>query len=93
MFTVVRYDLVSCNCYVIQVCSDEVAYDRCKKRDKEKLESEVLMHIYPPAIPFVVRYDFPPDCSRGVKVEKLIIKGTSKGSIPFPFKVYQVKSK
>ena len=75
------------------MCSDEVAYGRRKKSDKEKLESEVLMHIYPPAISFVVRYDSLPDCSRGVKREKLIIKGTSKGSIPFPFKVYQVKSK
>ena len=84
---------MSCDCHVIQVCSDEVAYDCNKESDEVKLESEVLMHIYPPAIPFVVKYYFPHECSRGVKVEKLIIKDTSKGSIPFPFKVYQVKSK
>ena len=73
------------------MCADEVAYSHRTKSDKRKLESEVNRHIYPPAIPFVVKYDSPPDCSSGAKTEKLNIKGTNKGRIAFPFEVYQVK--
>ena len=73
------------------MCGDEVAYSRHKRSDKSKLKSEVKEHIYPPAIPFVVKYDSPPDCSIGAKTEKLNIKGTNKGRIAFPFEVYQVK--
>ena len=78
--------------HVIQVCSNEVAYRQRKKSDKKHLESEVNRHIYPPAIPFVVKYDSPPDCSSGAKTEKLRLEGTSKGRITFPFEVYQVKN-
>ena len=74
------------------MCSDEVAYGRHKKSDRKNLESEVNRHIYPPAIPFVVKYNSLPDCSKVAKMEKLIIKGTSKGRIAFPFEIYQVKS-
>ena len=73
------------------MCGDEVAYSHRKMSDRRKLESEVNRHIYPPAIPFVVKYDSPPDCSSGAKTEKLNIKGTNKGQIAFPFEVYQVK--
>ena len=73
------------------MCSDEVAYGR-HKSDRKNLESEVNRHIYPPAIPFVVKYNSLPDCSTVAKIEKLNIKGTSKGRIAFPFEIYQVKS-
>ena len=75
------------------MCSDEVAYGRQKESDRKNLESEVNQHIYPPAIPFVVKYDSLPDCSTAAKMVKLNIKGTSKGQIAFPFEIYQVKSK
>ena len=75
------------------MCSDEVAYGRHKKSERKNLESEVNRHIYPPAIPFVVKYKSLPDCSTVAKMEKLRIKGTSKGQIAFPFEIYQVKSK
>ena len=71
--------------------SDEVAYGR-HKSDEKNLESEVNRHIYPPALPFVVKYSSLPDCSTVAKMEKLNIKGTSKGRIAFPFEIYQVKS-
>ena len=83
---------VICDLSFDQVCGDEVAYSRHKRSDKRKLESEVKEHIYPPAIPFVVQYDSPPDCSSGAKTEKFTIKGTNKGQIAFPFEVYQVKN-
>ena len=73
------------------MCGDEVAYSCHKRSDKRILESEVKQHIYPPAIPFVVKYDSLPDYSSGAKTEELSIKGTSKGWIAFPFVVYQVK--
>ena len=59
---------------------------------EEDLESAVKEHVYPPAIHCVVMYESPPDCSRGVKMNKLSIKGTKMGRIDFPFKVYKVKS-
>ena len=59
---------------------------------EEDLESAVKEHLYPPAIHCVVMYESPPDCSRGVKMNKLSIKGTKMGRIDFPFKVYKVKS-
>ena len=60
---------------------------------KKDLESAVKEHVYPPAIHCVVMYESPPDCSRGVKTNKLSIKGTKTGErIDFPFKVYKVKS-
>ena len=74
------------------MCSDEVAYGRHRKSDRKDLESEVNLHIYPPAIPFVVKYNSFPDCSTVAKIEKLNIKGTSKGRIAFPFEIYQVNS-
>ena len=74
---------------VFQVHSREVAYhDIYSPKD---LKSAVKNHIYPPAIPFVVKYDSSPDCSMGAKREKLSIEGTSMGQIVFPFEVYQVK--
>ena len=75
------------------MCSDEVAYDCRKKSDKKNLENQVNQHIYPPAIPFDVKYNSIPDCSTVAKMEKFTIEGTSKGRITFPFAVYQVKSK
>ena len=57
------------------------------------LKSAVKQHLYPPAINCVVIYNSPPDCSRGAKMNKIIIKGTKMDEIPFPFKVYKVKSK
>ena len=57
------------------------------------LKSAVKQHLYPPAINCVVIYNSPPDCSRGAKMNKIIIKGTKMDEIPFPFKVYEVKSK
>ena len=74
--------------------SEEVAYHgryNCKD-----LESAVKEHIYPPAIQYVVMYQSPPDCSRGVKMNKLSIKGiegAETGQMEFPFEVYKVKSK
>ena len=70
--------------------SEEVAYHGIYSR--KGLESAVMEHIYPPAIQCVVMYQSPPDCSRGVKMNKLSIKGTKTGRIDFPFKVYEVKS-
>ena len=72
------------------MCSDEVAYDR-HKSNRKNLESEVNRHIYPPAIPFVVKYNSLPDCSTVAKMEEVSIEGTSKGRIAFPFEIYQVK--
>ena len=73
------------------MCSEEVAYS-CHKSDIKNLESEVNQHIYPPAIPFVVKYNSLPDYSTVAKMEEVIIEGTSKGRIAFPFEIYQVKS-
>ena len=74
------------------MCSDEVAYGREEESDKKNLENEVNRHIYPPAIPFVVKYNSLPGCSTVAKMEKLNIKGTSKGRLAFPFEIYQVNS-
>ena len=71
--------------------SEEVAYHGIYSR--KGLESAVLEHLYPPAIQCVVMYQSPPDCSRGVKMNKLSIEGAKTGRIDFPFKVYKVKSK
>ena len=57
------------------------------------LKCAVKEHIYPPAVHCVVMYNSPPECSRGVKMNKIIIKGTKMDKISFPFKVYEVKSK
>ena len=57
------------------------------------LKSAVVEHIYPPAIQCVVMYQSPPDCSGGVKMNKLSIEGAKTGRIDFPFHVYEVKSK
>ena len=73
------------------MCSKEVAYGCEEEGDRKNLESEVNQHIYPPAIPFVVKYKSLPDCSTVTKMEKLNIKGTSKGRLAFPFEIYQVK--
>ena len=70
--------------------SKEVAYHGIYSR--KALKSAVLEHIYPPAIQCVVMYQSPPDCSRGVKMNKLNIEGAKTGRIDFPFKVYEVKS-
>ena len=72
--------------------SSEVAYHGGRYSHRE-LKFAVKEHIYPPAIHCVVMYDSPPDCSRGVKMNRLSIEGTNKGQISFPFKVYEVKSK
>ena len=56
---------------VLQVHSEEVAYHGIYSR--KGLESAVKEHIYPPAIQCVVMYQSPPDCSRGVKMNKLSI--------------------
>ena len=87
-------DLVSCDCHVtvVQVCSKDVAYPCRRKRDKENLEREVSRQAYPPAFSFVVQYSSLPDCSKVASMEELIIEGTSRGSLRFPFTVYQVKS-
>ena len=70
--------------------SEEVAYHGIYSR--KGLKSAVMEHIYPPAIQCVVMYQSPPDCSRGVKMNKLSIEGANTGRIDFPFKVYEVKS-
>ena len=70
--------------------SKEVAYHGIYSH--KGLESAVKEHIYPPAIQYVVMYQSPPDCSRGVKMNKLSIEGAKTGQIDFPFKVYEVKS-
>ena len=74
--------------------SDHVAYhDRYTLED---LTFAVKEHIYPPAIQCVVMYQSPPDCSRGVKMNKLSIEGiegADRGQIEFPFQVFEVKSK
>ena len=62
------------------------------KYSHKDLKSAVNEHIYPPAIQCVVMYQSPPDCSRGVKMNKLSIEGAKTGQIDFPFKVYEVKS-
>ena len=74
------------------MCSDEVAYGRGTK-SRENLEYEVKEHIYPPAIPFAVQYDSPPDCSRGAMRTILCVEGTNKDPISFRIKVYEVKGK
>ena len=74
------------------MCSEDVAYPSRRKRDKENLEWEVCRDIYPPAFSFVVRYSSLPDCSKVASTEELIIEGTSRGSLHFPFTVYQMKS-
>ena len=74
------------------MCSKEVAYGREEESDRKNLESEVNQHIYPPAIPFIVKYKSLPDCSTVAKMEKLNIEGTSRGRLAFPFEIYQVKS-
>ena len=74
------------------MCSDEVIYDREEESDRKNVENEVKRHIYPPAIPFVVKYNSLPDCSTVAKMEEVSIEGTSKGRIAFPFEIYQVKS-
>ena len=71
--------------------SEEVAYHGIYSH--KGLESAVKEHLYPPAIQCVVMYQSPPDCSGGVKMNKLIIKGAKTRRIDFPFKVYKVKSK
>ena len=71
--------------------SKEVAYHGIYTL--EDLKFAVKAHIYPPAIQCVVMYQSPPDCSRGVKMNKLSIEGAKTGQIDFPFKVYEVKSK
>ena len=74
--------------------SEQVAYhDRYTLED---LKFAVKAHIYPPAIQCVVMYQSPPDCSGGVKMNKLSIEGiegADRGQIEFPFQVYEVKSK
>ena len=74
--------------------SKEVAYRGIDSH--EDLESAVMKHLYPPAIQCVVMYQSPPDCSGGVKMNKLSIEGiegADRGQIEFPFQVYEVKSK
>ena len=70
--------------------SEEVAYHGIYSR--KALKSAVKEHLYPPAIQCVVMYQSPPDCSRGVKMNKLSIEGAKTGRIDFPFKVYEVNS-
>ena len=74
------------------MCSEDVVYPNREERDKENLEWEVCRQAYPPAFSFVVRYNSLPDCSEVAAMEELIVKGTSKGRIAFPFEIYQVKS-
>ena len=66
---------------VLQVCSDDVAYGR-DKRSRKKLKFEVEEHIYPPAFCFLLNYTSAPDCSRGVKMNILTIKGTKMYDFP-----------
>lgn len=79
---------------VIQVCSSDVVYDIVPNGSKG-LESAVKLHIYPPAIHFVVMYSFPLDCYKrsGVEMNSLNIGGTDMTQLSFPFKVYELKSK
>ena len=74
------------------MCSYEVAYGRGTK-SRENLKYEVEQHIYPPAIPFAVQYDSPPDCSRGTMRTILCVEGTKKDPVSFRIKVHEKKSK
>ena len=74
------------------MCSEDVAYPCRKDRDKKNLEWEVGRQAYPPAFSFVVRYSSLPDCSKVASMEELIVEGTSRGRLAFPFEIYQVNS-
>ena len=89
----ILYDPMLCDCPVIcpPGAHREVVYHGIYS--PKDLKSAVKQHLYPLAINCVVIYNSPPDCSRGTRMNKTIIKGTKMAEIPFPFKVYEVKSK